>query len=383
MTAAIFAFRAAGVTLALSITAGAFAQCEDSTTTLWYETTAVRLDGNTVRLNGQTYITGDYWNWWYPEVDVSYYFNGTLEGNSGWYYSDSIGGTVDWGYTVTLQTYGPGRYSQSSVHDAYTPFCTYGSQNTFSAMCELYGGCAYPPPWTSSAYIDIVRPTVVGPGNSAQAAFWYLGGASSIDGYYVQTNLTGTTNSTAVTNYSWYQVETPPKVSITNTNNGATSSATVKSTGHSAPGPGYTYDMHAVFSIDGFTSAPFPLYINAPYGMTSIPSNFGRCSIFSVNGVPLPAPGWLVSYQHGIADLGGAKLVPIATAESLENDKYLPGFQSRPITGWRLFQAGPQVHGAPQGTAVTRPGIPTDCGSRTFTSSAAHCTTEWRELRRR
>jgi hypothetical protein len=53
----------------------------------------------------------------------------------------------------------------------------------------------------------------------------------------VQTNLTGTTNSTAVTNYSWYQVETPPKVSITNTNNGATSSATVKSTGHSAPGP--------------------------------------------------------------------------------------------------------------------------------------------------
>jgi hypothetical protein len=60
---------------------------------------------------------------------------------------------VDWGYTVTLQTYGPGRYSQSSVHDAYTPFCTYGSQNTFSAMCELYGGCAYPP-WTSSAYID-------------------------------------------------------------------------------------------------------------------------------------------------------------------------------------------------------------------------------------
>jgi hypothetical protein len=54
MTAAIFAFRAAGVTLALSITAGAYAQCEDSTTTLWYETTAVRLDGNTVRLNGQS-----------------------------------------------------------------------------------------------------------------------------------------------------------------------------------------------------------------------------------------------------------------------------------------------------------------------------------------
>jgi hypothetical protein len=70
---------------------------------------------------------------------------------------------VDWGYTVTLQTYGPGRYSQSSVHDAYTPFCTYGSQNTFSAMCELYGGCAYPPLDQFGLYRQLFDPQLLGP----------------------------------------------------------------------------------------------------------------------------------------------------------------------------------------------------------------------------
>src|ERR1022692_2521352 len=91
--------RGATVLLKVSATAWAlwsagqaYGQCADTTTTLWYETTAVRMNGNAVRLNGQTRITGDYYNWWYTEADAAFYFNNTREDLSGWYHSNTLGG---------------------------------------------------------------------------------------------------------------------------------------------------------------------------------------------------------------------------------------------------------------------------------------------------
>src|ERR1035438_5599176 len=108
--------RGATVLLKVSATAWAlwsagqaYGQCADTTTTLWYETTAVRMNGNAVRLNGQTRITGDYDNWWYTEADAAFYFNNTREDLSGWYHSNTLGGELDLGYTPTLQTYGAAR----------------------------------------------------------------------------------------------------------------------------------------------------------------------------------------------------------------------------------------------------------------------------------
>src|ERR1039457_7619191 len=121
--------RGATVLLKVSATAWAlwsagqaYGQCADTTTTLWYETTAVRMNGNAVRLNGQTRITGDYYNWWYTEADAAFYFNNTREDLSGWYHSNTLGGELDLGYTPTLQTYGAGQYrSEEHTSELQSP----------------------------------------------------------------------------------------------------------------------------------------------------------------------------------------------------------------------------------------------------------------------
>ncbi len=155
-------------------------QCEDSTTTLWYQTTAVRLNGNAVRLDGTTQMTGDYYNWWYPGGDVSFYFDGALNNISGWQRVVTLGASFDLGYTPTPQTYGPGQYQQYTAHDAFTPYCSYNGQNTFSAMCGVYG-CAYPPPWNSSASMSILRPARPDYGPGGHTVF-FLGAGISYDG---------------------------------------------------------------------------------------------------------------------------------------------------------------------------------------------------------
>jgi hypothetical protein len=149
------------------------------------------MNGNAVRLNGQTRITGDYYNWWYTEADAAFYFNNTREDLSGWYHSNTLGGELDLGYTPTLQTYGAGQYYQSTVHDAYTPDCTYGgSSNTFSAMCAAWPAhCNIPPPWNSSSSINISRPTRPDYGTAGHPVYYLGPGIASDHAYSNNTSL--------------------------------------------------------------------------------------------------------------------------------------------------------------------------------------------------
>ncbi len=242
----------------------AYGQCADTTTTLWYETTAVRMNGNAVRLNGQTRITGDYYNWWYTEADAAFYFNNTREDLSGWYHSNTLGGELDLGYTPTLQTYGAGQYYQSTVHDAYTPDCTYGgSSNTFSAMCAAWPAhCNIPPPWNSSSSINISRPTRPDYGTAGHPVYYLGPGIASDHAYSNNTSLiAGNANGAP---------ETPQWVFTAGSQFGTIScqglpacnqplfTATKRSTGC------LTYDVVLNTSYNGFLSDPFFMFINAP-----------------------------------------------------------------------------------------------------------------------
>src|ERR1700680_3369885 len=59
-----------------------YSQCADSNTALYAQTTAIRMNGNLVKLQTQTTVSGDYYTWWQTAVNASFYFNGSLNDNS-------------------------------------------------------------------------------------------------------------------------------------------------------------------------------------------------------------------------------------------------------------------------------------------------------------
>lgn len=250
--------RASAVVLVVWGAGQAYGQCTDSTTTLWYQTTVVRLNGNAVRLNGNSHMTGDYYNWWYPAVNVSFYFNSTFQGNSGWKRSINLGGTVDWGFTPTLQTYGPGQYYQSSAHDAFTPYCTYNGQNSFSAMCGTLG-CIYPPPWNSWAYINILRPTRPDYAPAGHPVF-YLGPGISYDGTY-------SNNTSLIAGNPNGAPETPQWVFAAGSQFGTLNCTTCNQplfTATKRSASCLDYSVVLKTSYNGFLSDPFYMFINGP-----------------------------------------------------------------------------------------------------------------------
>jgi hypothetical protein len=205
-----------------------------------------------------------------------------------------------------------------------------GNQNDHwatSPVCEQLG---YPVAGNYLHYYDSTstyvasKPTIVGPNDpttgvpTTSAAIWYLGGAPSIDGYYVQTVLTGSTN--------WGVGLLPHWISTQNTGGGMISmsaSAAVQNTitsaapSASSPSVGYVYDVNIQVTTDGLPSDPFPVSINAPLSIA-------RRALEPSGG----ATGWENDFAYRILDLVGTPLTPITLHETFEHQKLLPPWSS-------------------------------------------------------
>lgn len=267
---------------------------------------------------------GDWWNW-YAKVNGEMYFTpaggsaskfaeGTAEGWS-WGPSSSNPNEPDyrnptWSHLAELQPRGSGSYYSRG----------WGTFLNFN--CGIQGSQAA----ANSPAQVVTRPTVTGPQGVTSAEFWYLGGAPSIDEYYVQWPLTGNVNwfpdSGQPTPVKSWSTDSPSKLSISVTSSSITASnVTLTSEGHSAFGS-YSHDITVTFSADGFLSAPFPVFINTPFTMTT---SYGSSSCTALGK---PEPGYVTMVRHGIADLAGGSVAYITTNESLENIKYTGGYSS-------------------------------------------------------
>ena len=214
-------------------------------------------------------MTGDYYNWWYPGGNVAFYFNGTRRDQSGWYWVTTTGAEFERGYTLTLQSYGPGQYYQSTAHDAYTNFCSYNGQNKFSAMCGV-NGCVYPPPWNSWTSVTISRPTRPDYGAAGHPVYYLGPGIVSDHGYSNKTPLVAGNSNGAP--------ETPQWVFAAGSQFGNLScttclqpvfTATRRSTGC------LSMDVVLNTSYNGFLSDPFYMFINAPWNTVAVTGNGG------------------------------------------------------------------------------------------------------------
>jgi hypothetical protein len=305
----------------VSLSPCVFAQCS---TDAFITKRTRRLNGNQVegRVIGWT-KNGDWWNWYikaYGEVYFTPSGGATTkiaEGmREGWSWGPSSNpnephpSNPTWTHLAELEPRGNGSYFARGWGTFTQPWC--GIVGTVSAE--------------NSPAQGVLRPTISGPGGSASAAFWYLQGAPSIDGYYVQSSLSGNVNwfpepGQPTPAKSW-STDSPNKLSINVTGSTvSTSTAALTSTGHSGFGS-YTFDIFVTFSADGFKSQPFPIFINVPYTMTT---SYASTTCTSIGR---SEPGYVTTVRHSITDLAGGFLAPITTTESLENIKYVGGYSS-------------------------------------------------------
>ena len=178
---------------------------------------------------------------------------------------------------------------------------------------EAQSGCGYQAtPLDLTASLTVERPTI-----SGNDRFWYLGGAPSIDGYYVQTLLTADPRTTVAQPY-WSVTQNPSKVSLSCS---VCTQNTITSLDASTPGQ---MDVKVKVSVGGLESAEFPLGINTPHLMVypgivpTTPHSSG--------------PGYVTTIEYRVRDLwSGGPLVPITLHETLENwQRDWP----TPLIGW-------------------------------------------------
>ncbi len=284
-----------------------WSQCTDQTTLENITDNVIRTGGNQVFSFSQSYVTGDYADVWtvYAAAQI------TLNGNALHSGSDTedSGNTAEVYWYDALSTTGPGTFAEADQHRFTNP-CGTNDYYTYNDRS-----------------LTVSKPTLTGPNNTTSAAFWYLNGAPSIDGYYVQWGpFTANPNWPGQNPTVTWSTDTPGKLMLTV--DPSTLTATATSTGASSNNSG-TYDIHITVSLDGFNSDPFPIYIDTPYGMTT--SIAGD----SCSSISRPDPGYVTDVSHGIYDLIGYTLVPITTNESLEKIQLINGYSSN-NSNWNL-----------------------------------------------
>jgi hypothetical protein len=184
---------------------------------------------------------------------------------------------------------------------------------------------------------------------SGNNAFWYLNGASDINGYFVETVLTVNLNGLAGNTITW-TTDSSDKVSIQP--NGT--NAIIRSLGASGANAGF--DIHVTVTVDGVASSPYGLLINTPTSLSgSGPSPFSSC-----NQEGLSNPGYVEAINYRILDLVGNTLAPIATNESLEHQINVNGSN---------YFTPPQ---GPPGAAIWSPGRNWNADN-TFTDQFGAC----------
>jgi hypothetical protein len=181
-----------------------------------------------------------------------------------------------------------------------SPLCT---QLNYPGPAAEWNGDDYSNTYTA------VKPTITGPGNSTSAAIWYLGGAPSIDGYYVQTTLTGNPNWSGAPSPSWNVIQRDDKLSLS-ANVANTVTVTSQGANAAANPPVYDYDVLVQINTGGLPSDPFPISINAPWSV------FGY-HVSDTNG---PQQGYISSYSYLLYDVAGLPIaVPVTLHETIEN----------------------------------------------------------------
>jgi len=276
-----------------------------------------RTDGNHMEGYSVAWASaGDWWHWVAVAHGVFYFTpsGGSPQQLADGYSSGPLSGgdwsdpeNPRWDADTDLDSKGNGAYFVSGWGDF------------FSTCGDQYYNIGY----GQSPNNSVTRPTIVGPNPSQPNwAFWYLGGAPSIDGYYVQAGLQGVPNWSAPpgqqVNYSWVATAQPTKVSINPTN--GTSTVLTSRTASD----GMVYDVKIVFKVDGFSSEEFPIHINRPDHL-----NFPTSIISVPSGTG--CPGYEASIDYTGRDLWGYALVKITTNETFTN--WGVG-NTPPVSGW-------------------------------------------------
>jgi hypothetical protein len=270
-----------------------------------------RVDGNHVRLHAELDISGSNAGIVRANVQMFYYYNTVLISSPTY---SNVGGAAGGDINATLYSnsqynLGPFQLGSPTGHLNHywfdSPICTamgYAGPNEGNNLDDY-----------SSIY-TAVKPTITGPGGSTSAAIWYLGGEPSIDGFYVQTTLTGNTNwsSTNAPYWSVLQGSRLPGFTKVSLSASVASTNTVTSTGANASSQSfqYDYDVLVQISTDGLPSDPFPISVNAPWRVYPIlvtpDSNSGQ--------------GFESDYIYGLYDVAGNVFhIPITLHETEEN----------------------------------------------------------------
>lgn len=247
------------------------AQCNTGDAVFWGSSgDGIRLDSNTVKTYGTTWVSGNYGTLWVPWEETWQELNGSII-TSGASYNNNPGQTAVGYWTSNLNINGPGAYRDHSYHWAVSQTCSFVS--------PYYLG------YTNGNAISIQRPTI-----SGVSAFWWLGsGILSDHGYYAQAAWTANPNGASVT--PTWSVSTVGGGGNVNLSCTTCSGTTATST---APSNGCVFDVTVKVNYGGFVSTPFNVAIIRPSHLALL----GGYPINSVWG----SQGYNSSYEWQLQD---------------------------------------------------------------------------------
>lgn len=215
-----------------------------------------RQDSNDVVTESHTWITYDPLGVWQPYDEDWAKLNGAYA-TTGSTHSAPVGGLAWSSWSLPLQAYGPGNYSDYAAGWAVETDCDWRDMGPYN---------------TGNGPLNIQRPAVVGPNNQpAVAAFWWLGWSVLSDGapgavYYAQAAWVGQPNgATGTPTWSWNDYGAG-RVDLS-----CTTCSSVVATS-AAASSGCTQDIKITLNYGGFTSDPFWVTIVTPSTMTLSPN---------------------------------------------------------------------------------------------------------------
>jgi hypothetical protein len=281
--------------------------------------TISRPNGNDVRMHSESVLYGPNAGIAIAHVTTYYYRDGVLRS------TDTA--TSGYGGTAAVDKDQP-LYSNSQY---FTGLFQLGSASgnlndhwADSPICQGLGYGVVPHHFydASSSY-SAVKPTVTGVN-----AIWYLGGVSGtpdsnginqVDGYDLQSRLTGNANWGASPPVIWTVTQNAVNGGRVSLSASVANQNTITSVAPSGSNPsvGYVNDVSIQISTDGLPSDPFPMTINAPYSITKRDLGAGSNPY-----------GYENDFAYTVLDLAGRPLLPITLHETFENAKLIPPFNT-------------------------------------------------------
>lgn len=208
----------------------------------------------------ETYTTGNYRTYYQNYLEAWAYKDGTQIGSYPRYTPGGQNLTANRTFTVTLQTFGPGRYTSTGRHQGYNQVCSYW-EGTFDTGTSVAG------------YIDIVRPD---PPDYASFAgntryVYFLG--KDLQGTVIPYSGNYRAQTVLVAGNPRGAIETPTWIFKAGSTYGSLNCTQCSQPLFTASRKGSgcnVYDVVLVTSYNGFESQPFWMFINAPTAMIGV-----------------------------------------------------------------------------------------------------------------